>query len=189
MYVFGYAFHSNGDYIYSTGWSLNLSLGFISQQYLPNWLCVNDLNMWKYFKILEGSKKIIIKMLFYVICWTRFCESPRISWEAVRDVGKIPGLTILWELQPSFRDPKFLWFTVISPCLYAKFWLITLQWRTGDVLQNYDTVFFIDESKIACGVNVGIFLDTYSVAVSYTLPGFAGVFQVQVLIRSFANLG
>ena len=55
------------------------------------------------------------------------------------------------------------------------------KWKTGGVLQDYDTVFFTDGSKMAYGVGAGVFSNTHGVSKSYGLPGFASVFQAEVL--------
>lgn len=42
-----------------------------------------------------------------------------------------------------------------------------VEWKTGDVLQGYGTVFFTDESKMICGVRAGVFSDICSVDLGY----------------------
>lgn len=57
----------------------------------------------------------------------------------------------------------------------------SLEDRRGDALQDYGTVFFTHGSKMVFGVGAAVYSDTYSAVESLHVPGFANVFQTEVL--------
>lgn len=57
-------------------------------------------------------------------------------------------------------------------------------WKSGDILGNYDSTIFTDGSKMQCGVGAGIFSKTLNIAVSYRLTHKFSVFQKEMLAIS-----
>lgn len=59
------------------------------------------------------------------------------------------------------------------PTNYATF-LTRAEWKTGDVLQDYDTIFFSDRSKVVYEVGALIFSDTHNVLSCMFFKGSPG---------------
>lgn len=61
---------------------------------------------------------------------------------------------------------------------------IKAEWKTGDVLLDYDVVLLTDGSNMVCRIDARVLSDSHSTTGFYGIPGFARVLHEELELRS-----